>query len=169
MSSSNRCQRLVCVGKAQAYLQLSHTFAFSLRQNADHLNRYHCQTALTELGRIYKSIATIAKTSYIDIGDVSRWQVFVSMGYIRLLRARSAPALVILAYYAAAMTAIRTAWYTQNWAEYAIRGIHKELPPTMHEWIQWPLQQVQDQLGELGVRSPNFASAKIVSNPIELV
>lgn len=125
---------------------------------ADRSPRYHCQSALTELGRIYKSIAYVALTTDLDIGDLSRWQVQVSMGYIRLIQARSSPALIILAYYAAAITAIRKAWYTQNWAEYTLRGINQELPPPMRHWIRWPLQQVHDHLSELGVRSPDFTS-----------
>ena len=104
---------------------------------------------------MYENIAYIALTAEIDIGDLSRWQVFVSTGYIRLIQARNPPALIILAYYAVAMTTVRAAWYTQNWAEYTLRGIRQDLPGPMQEYIQWPLEQVQTRLNELGVRSPD--------------
>lgn len=113
----------------------------------------HCQSALTELQKLYNNIAYIAPTHNIEIGDLSRWQVIVSMDYIRLVQARNPPALVILAHYAAAMTAIRTAWYTQNWAEYALHGISEALDDSMQHWIRWPMEQVHARLSELGVRS----------------
>lgn len=112
-----------------------------------------CQTALKVLESIYKNIAHISKQGGIETGDVSRWQVRVSMGYIRLVQARSPPALVILAYYAAAMTAVRTAWYAQGWAEFALRGISQALEGNMQQWIQWPMQQVTERMSELGVQS----------------
>lgn len=114
----------------------------------------HCQNALTGLEDVYKNIVYFSRTSDVDIGPVSQWQVKVSMGYIKLVQEHNAPALIILAYYAAAITAIRKAWYTHNWAKYALRGISSSLKPDMQHWLQWPLQQVQDKMCELGVRSP---------------
>lgn len=118
----------------------------------------HCQFALTELQKIYNNIAYISVTANIEVGDVSRWQVLVPMGYIKLIQARSPPALIILAYYAATITTIRTAWYTQTWAECALRGIGEVLDGEMLEWMRWPTQQIQDRLCELGVRSPSEES-----------
>lgn len=113
-----------------------------------------CQLALTELKRIYMGIAYMAPFANIETGVVSRWQVIVPMGYVKLIQARSLPALVILAHYAAAITAIRTAWYTQNWAEYALRGISQALEYSMQHWLKWPIQQVQDRMKELGAQPP---------------
>jgi hypothetical protein len=114
----------------------------------------HCKKALTELEEVYKNIVFFSPTAKIEIGLVSQWQVWISMDYVKLIQARSPPALVILAFYAAAITAIQTAWYTENWAEYAIRGIGQSLQSNFHEWLEWPMQQVQDRMGELGVASP---------------
>lgn len=111
-----------------------------------------CQTALGELQKIYQNIAYISPTGDVELGDVSRWQVLVPIEYIRLIQARNPPALVILSYYAAAMTAIRTAWYTQNWAEFALSAIGQALDGTMQHWLAWPKEQVQDRLAVLGVR-----------------
>lgn len=123
-----------------------------------------CQSALAELEMIYKNIAHISTTGDIETGDVTRWQVMVPMGYVRLVQARTPPALVILAYYAAAVTAIRTAWYTQGWAECALRGISEALDGKMQQWIEWPMQQVQEKMSALGVRSPSVQSSSDGSN-----
>lgn len=118
----------------------------------------HCQSALTELQEIYKNIAYFSPMASIVTGMVSQWQVRISMGYVRLIQARNPPALIVLAYYAAAITSIRTAWYTQNWAEYALRGISQAVDDDMQQWIQWPMQQVQEHMNELGVHCPDEGS-----------
>jgi hypothetical protein len=111
------------------------------------------QSALNDLEEIYKHIAYSASTGVeIQTGDISRWQVSVSMGYVRLIRARNPPALVVLAYYAAASTAIRNAWYLENWAECVLSGISLVLDEGMQHWLEWPMKQVQDRMSELGVR-----------------
>lgn len=122
-----------------------------------------CQNALTDLEETYKNIVYFSPTSNIETGLVSEWQVRVSMGYVRLIQAHNPPALVILAYYAAAITAIRTAWYTQNWAEYALCGLSQSLEGNMQQWIQWPMQQVQERMSELGVQSPAVQSKEFQS------
>lgn len=126
----------------------------------------HCQSALTELEEIYKNIAYLAPTTNIETDVLSRWQVLVPIEYIRLIQAHNPPALVILAYYAAAITAIRTAWYTQNWADYALRGISQVLDSSMREWIEWPMQQMQERMTELGVQSPAVFKEQLVSLPL---
>lgn len=115
----------------------------------------HSQSALAELEEIYKNIVYLSPTTNIEMDVLSRWQVLVPMQYIRLIQAHNPPALIILAYYAAAITAIRTAWYTQNWAEYTLRGISQILDSDMQEWIIWPKQQMQQGMAELGVQSPD--------------
>ena len=110
-----------------------------------------CRSALTELEETYKTIAYFESTA-LEFGAVSRWQVMISMGYVQLVRARSPPALIILAFYAAAITAIRNAWYTQNWAEYVLHGISLALDEDMQHWLHWPMQQLLDRMGEIGVR-----------------
>lgn len=118
----------------------------------------HCESALSELEKIYKRIAFISPTADIELGDVSRWQVVVSMEYVRLVQARRPMALIILAYYVAAITAVRTAWYTQRWAQCALHGISQELDASMHNCIRWPMEQIHSRLAELGVRSPDSHS-----------
>ena len=77
----------------------------------------HCESALLELKKLYQNMAHILRTGHIELGDISRWQVMVSMEYITLVQAHNPPALIILAHYAAAMTAVETAWHAQDWAE----------------------------------------------------
>lgn len=121
----------------------------------------HCQYALQKLEEVYKNISYFSPTHNMEIGDITRWQVIVSMGYVRLIQARIPPALVILAHYAAAITSVRTAWYTQNWAEYALRGISAALDSSMQHWIEWPVQQARERMSVLGVRSPDEASRSL--------
>ena len=106
----------------------------------------HCQAALLELRGLYQNIAFILRTGHVELGDVSRWQVLVSMEYVTLVQAGNPQALVILAHYAAAMTAVHTAWYTQDWAECALRGISNALDGTMQHWVRWPIEQAQDRM-----------------------
>ncbi|KAI9694679.1 MAG: hypothetical protein M1822_000295 [Bathelium mastoideum] len=119
----------------------------------------HCQSALTELEEIYKYIAYFSQEVNIETGGISRWQVSVSMGYVKLMQSLNPPALVILAYYAAALTAVRTAWYTHNWAEYALHGISEALNDNMQHWLHWPMLQIEERMSELGVQSPGQGRA----------
>jgi hypothetical protein len=123
--------------------------AYGLDSNALH----HCQAALLELRGIYQNAAHILRNGNVELGDLSRWQVLVSMEYITLVQAHNPPALVILAHYAAAMTAVHTAWYTHVWAERALRGIGHALDRSMQHWIHWPTEQVKDRLSVLRAES----------------
>lgn len=113
----------------------------------------HCQTALLELRKVYLSITYILRTGNVELGDVSRWQVVVSMEYITLVQARNPPALIVLAHYAVAMTTVHAAWYTQDWAEYALRGISLALDATMQQWLRWPMEQAKSRLSVLSPRA----------------
>lgn len=112
----------------------------------------HCQAALLELRGIYQNIAHILPTGNVELGVLSRWQVLISMEYITLVQAHNPPALIILAHYAAAMTAVHTAWYTQVWAHRALNGITHALDCTMQHWIDWPLEQIQNRLSVLSLK-----------------
>lgn len=114
--------------------------------------REDCQIAVASLASIYMRIQRKSATADIEVGDISRWQVTLSMGYVRLIQAQSPPALIVLAFYVAAFTAVRTAWYTQDWAEKALRGISEALDSDMQHWLQWPMQQLGDKMSTLGVR-----------------
>jgi hypothetical protein len=119
--------------------------SYGLDSNALH----HCQAALLELRGIYQNAAHILRNGNVELGDISRWQVLVSMEYITLVQAHNPPALVILAHYAAAMTAVHTAWYTQVWAERVLRGVGHALDRSMQNWMRWPTEQVKDRLSVL--------------------
>lgn len=123
--------------------------SYGLDLNAHH----HCHIALLELRGIYRNIAHILPTGNVELGDLSRWQVLVSMGYITLVQAHNPPALVILAHYAATMAVVHTAWYTQVWAERALQSIDHALDGTMQHWISWPMQQAKDRLSVLSSQS----------------
>ena len=112
----------------------------------------HCQSALTDLVEIYENIVYWGSIGNVETGQVWRWKTMVTTGYVRLVQARCQPALIIFAYYAAATTAVRTAWYTQHWGEYAVRGVSFELDADMLLWIEWPRQQVEERMSALGLQ-----------------
>ena len=112
----------------------------------------HCESALNDLEEIYRNVQYFGHYKPIETGQVWRWKTMVTTGFVRLIAARCPPALVILAYYAASNTALRTAWYAQNWGEYVIRGISRELEPGMQYWLAWPTKQVEERMSSLGVR-----------------
>lgn len=111
----------------------------------------HCHSALRELEHIYRNIQYWAGIGNVEIGHVWQWQTRVTNEFVKLIQARSPPALVILAHYAAGMSAVQQTWFTQNWAQFTIRGVSFELPARMQHWIEWPLQQVQESMAVLGV------------------
>ena len=110
----------------------------------------HCQAALTDLEDIYRNVIYWNAVATLEAGQVWRWQTEVSTEYLRLVQARCPPALVVMAYYGAATSAVRTAWYTQQFGEYTVRGISAELDPSMQHWTIWPMQQVEERMAVLG-------------------
>lgn len=112
----------------------------------------HCRAALAHLEDIYKNIVHFARTAPVESGQVWRWAVAVSSAFLRLVRARVPAALVLLAHYAAANSAIRTAWYTEDWGVYALRGIEAELDAGYQHWLDWPREQSATHMGILGVK-----------------
>lgn len=124
----------------------------------------HCQKALSDLEDVYQNILYFGSTTQLETGQVFRWKVMVPTGYIRLVQARNPPALIIMAYYAAALTAIRTAWYTENFAEYALRGISLELDAAMQHFLTWPKQQLEERMAILGAQPAKFESS--TPNPL---
>lgn len=116
--------------------------------------KVECQEALTHLEDIYKNIVYFTKTSLIEVGQVWRWTTLVSSGFLRLVQARIAAALVVFAHFAAATTAIRTAWYTENWGMCALRGVEMELDEQYRQWLEWPVEHASQHMAILGVVLP---------------
>ena len=118
----------------------------------DHEALTHCQSALTDLEEVYRNINYWATHGGVFTGQVIRWLTMVTTGFVRSVQARNQPALVILAYYAAATTSIPTVWYIQNWGMYVLRGLSLELEESMLHWVNWPARQLDQRLSILGVQ-----------------
>ena len=114
----------------------------------------HCQAALADLDEIYRNVYYWAARGEVYSGQVIRWITMVTTGYVRLVQARNQPALVIFAYFAAATSAVRTAWYIQNWGLFALRGLSLELEEDMLHWVHWPARQLEERMKVLGVELP---------------
>lgn len=76
----------------------------------------------------------------------------ITTGYVRLIQARNQPALIILAYFAAATSAVPTVFYIQNWGLYALRGLSLELDESMLHWVSWPARNLEDRMSVLNVK-----------------
>lgn len=114
----------------------------------------HCQSALEDLVEIYKNVVYWRSTGDLTTGHVWRWTTMISTSFVRLIQARNSLALVVFAYYAAVTTAVPLAWYTQNWGDYAVRGVAQELDEHMQQWIVWPAEQVQQRMAVLEFTQP---------------
>ena len=116
----------------------------------------YCQHALHELEDVYKNVVFFSQQHdpVLEVGQIWRWSVTISTGFLRLVQARIAPALIVMGYFAAATTAIRTAWYTENWGAYTLHGIQQELEPQHRHWLDWPVEHAARHLDILGVELP---------------
>ena len=121
----------------------------------------HCQSALSDLEEIYCNTYYWATHHEVYVGQVIRWITMVTTGYVRLVQARNQPALVIFAYFAAATSAVRTAFYIQNWGLYALRGLSLELDESMLPWVHWPARQLEDRMSILGVQLTQEEAAPV--------
>lgn len=109
----------------------------------------HCSAALHELTQIYRNVQHFARISAVDTGHVLRWLTKVPLGFVRLMERRHQPALVVLAYFAAAMVAVRTVWFTKDWGVHALQGVRMALGESMRHWLEWPEEQVRTDLAAL--------------------
>lgn len=113
----------------------------------------HCHAALTELKDVYQNIVYFTQQGDgLESGQVWRWCVAISSGFLRLIQARIPAALVILAHFAAATNAVRMSWYTENWGTYALHGIKAELDAEYWSWLEWPLRHGGRNMEILGVQ-----------------
>ncbi|KAK5124919.1 hypothetical protein LTR85_001109 [Meristemomyces frigidus] len=117
-----------------------------------------CASALVELIDIYRNIQYFALRSEVNSGHVIRWLTMVPSEYVRLIEQRDQPALVVLAYFAAAMASVRTVWYTKDWSTYALQGVRTALSESMQHWLQWPEEQLRTDLAVLMRGTPKSRS-----------
>ncbi|KAK6397884.1 hypothetical protein LTR65_005132 [Meristemomyces frigidus] len=108
-----------------------------------------CAAALRELAIIYRTMQYFMRHSGVDPGHVLQWLTMVPMEFVRLIEQRHQAALVVLAYYAAAMTSVREVWYTKDWSVYALQGVRMALDEGMQHWLEWPEEQIRTDLAVL--------------------
>ncbi|TKA26840.1 hypothetical protein B0A50_04286 [Salinomyces thailandicus] len=106
----------------------------------------HCLAALQELADIYRNVRYFVALRELESGQVIRWMVMVPTQYVRLIQARHAPALVILAHFAAAIASTNSVWYLDGWAQCCLQGIRLALDHDMQKWLDWPQEQTDHQL-----------------------
>jgi hypothetical protein len=120
----------------------------------DHEALEYCEAALSGLREIYAVLAYLGTQEIIEAGAVWRWPVEAPPGFIRLVRAGCQPACVIVAYFAAATSAVRHTWYVERWGGYVINGVELVLDESMQHWVTWPRQQWEVRMSSLGLELP---------------
>ncbi|KAK3620613.1 hypothetical protein LTR22_025514 [Elasticomyces elasticus] len=108
-----------------------------------------CLIALTQLQDIYLNLRHFMALSGVESGIIWRWATSLPEDFARLLTARHPVALIIVAHFAAAMVVLRRAWYVQDWGQYALEYIGRELDEGMRGWLEWPRECVNGKMGVL--------------------
>ena len=108
-----------------------------------------CSTALADLRDLYRHLHYFVTKESVDTGRVWRWSSALATEYVQLIQSRYQPALVVLAYFAAANSLARAIWFVNDWSEYAVRGISMELDERMQGWLEWPQQQMMADFAAL--------------------
>ena len=112
-------------------------------------NLASCSTALTELRELYRNLRYFVLEDNVDMGRLWRWSTTLPIEFLTLIKSRYQPALVIVAYFAAANTLAHTIWFVNDWSQYALRGVGMELEERMQQWLDWPRRQVQNNFSSL--------------------
>ncbi|KAK4952100.1 hypothetical protein LTR10_010020 [Elasticomyces elasticus] len=108
-----------------------------------------CLVAVTELQDIYLNLRHFMGLSRVETGTIWRWAACLPLDFARLITARHPVALVIVAHFAATTVALRKAWYVQDWGQYALEGIERELEEGMRGWLEWPRECLKGEMGVL--------------------
>lgn len=65
------------------------------------------------------------------------------------VQAEHPPSLIILAYFAAAVSGIKFTWYLQEWSLPCLQGIRMVLDSSMQSWLDWPQEQAERQFSAI--------------------
>ncbi|KAF2099528.1 hypothetical protein NA57DRAFT_55491 [Rhizodiscina lignyota] len=71
-----------------------------------------------------------------------RWLYQASEPFVARMQDKRPMAIVIFSFFAVLMKEHADVWTLDGWAEHIMTGIHAYLPPVYHDFIQWPMQQV---------------------------
>ncbi|KAI7245845.1 hypothetical protein KC365_g135 [Hortaea werneckii] len=116
-----------------------------LNTQCDEARRQSCEVALKALVSIYRNVRHFAKQHALQSGHLFRWLVELPADFVRCVKAEHPPSLVILAYFAAAVSGIKSTWYLQEWSLPCLQGIRMVLASNMQTWLDWPQEQAERQ------------------------
>jgi len=116
-----------------------------LNTQCDEARRQSCEVALKALVSIYRNVRHFAKQHAVQSGHLFRWLVELPAEFVRCVKAEYPPSLVILAYFAAAVSGIKSTWYLQEWSLPCLQGIRMVLASNMQTWLDWPQEQAERQ------------------------
>ena len=102
----------------------------------------------TESGSVYESSVEVLSNTFPSIngqpprlGAVLGWPVFVDQDFFRLLSQNDPIALVILAYYGAALHSLSNIWWLQNLGARLVKAVCQIVGSKSSSLFQWPLAQ----------------------------
>ncbi|KAI1140285.1 hypothetical protein F5Y05DRAFT_312120 [Hypoxylon sp. FL0543] len=78
------------------------------------------------------------------------WLYKLEDHFVRLLRGKQPTALIILAHFAILLSTLEYCWFVQGWAIHVSRGIADVLDSSYQHWLQWPNEQIERSLKNLG-------------------
>ncbi|KAJ8066607.1 hypothetical protein OCU04_005654 [Sclerotinia nivalis] len=102
------------------------------------------ETYIQSINELQKSFTVLSKVSRdnYESADLFIWPYRVSDHYLSLLRQRTAPALIIYAYFAVLMKYLDTHWWIKGWSEYLIAQIYGLLDEEHRIWIRGAIEEI---------------------------
>ncbi|CAD6441714.1 dc7210a3-4701-4f3c-bfb1-19806323dcef [Sclerotinia trifoliorum] len=102
------------------------------------------ETYIESINELQKSYAVLLKVGRdnFESADLFIWPYRVSDHYTSLLRQRTAPALVVYAYFAVLMKCLDAHWWMKGWSEYLIAQIYGLLDAEHRVWIRGAIEEI---------------------------
>lgn len=74
---------------------------------------------------------------------IMSWLYLLSDNFVLNLKTKQPAPLVMLAYFTVLLQLLERFWYIRGWAVHVLQGIAEILDPTYSSWLQWPMEQVE--------------------------
>ena len=103
-------------------------------------DRRICSLILAELKQIYDNVLQVQVQC--SIASILCFPKQDGGKFARLIKHRSPPALIILAYYCVLLDVLDNRWWIHGWSSRVLRDIMGSLDESWKHWIEWPVQSV---------------------------
>ena len=79
------------------------------------------------------------------LGGVIGWPVFNDKDFLQLLRKKDDMALIVLAYYGAALHSFNSFWWLESLGARPVQSVSQTLASDSSPILQWPLKRVSSE------------------------